>query len=154
MTDAENPAPPWGTPEAAGPVRGRPPWGPAPMSPSPQWNPPLPPPVQWPPPQGNQAQWNPAQWNPNRPAPRELVLAYALLVLLGTFGLHRFYLRSNGVGGFYLALGLVGWATCWLTSGRLLLVLLGFLILVDFVTLPQQVRRANTRLWQALPSAF
>lgn len=85
MTDAENPAPLWGTPEPSRPGRGVPPWGPPPMSSTPQWNPP---------------RWSQPQWNPNRPAPRDLIVAYALLVLLGTFGLHKFYLRRNGPGGF------------------------------------------------------
>jgi TM2 domain-containing membrane protein YozV len=173
MTDAEDPRPIWGTPHPPPPGRGGPRGAPppaqvrgnGPMSPIPQWNPP---PwvnqaqgnqpqwnqARWNPVQWNQAQGNQLQWNPNRPAPRDLAVAYALLVLLGTFGLHKFYLRSNGPGGFYLALGLIGWGTCWLSSGLLLLVLLWFMLLVDFATLPGQVRRANARIWQGIPGAW
>ncbi len=47
---------------------------------------------------------------------------YALLLLLGTFGLHKFYLRLNGGGFLYLMLGVVGWVTSWLLVGYLLLI--------------------------------
>lgn len=74
------------------------------------------------------------------------MLAYALLLLLGTFGLHKFYLRLNGGGFLYLMLGVVGWVTSWLLVGYLLLIPLWLMMLIDLLTLPEQVRRANSAI--------
>lgn len=117
--------------------------------------------AQWNPPHGSQGgHWNPGLWGVSQPfdpgawygrprlvpePPREIVIAYALLLLLGTFGLHKFYLGNHGMGGFYLALGIFGWLTSWLLIGFLLLIPLWLMLFLDLFTLPDQVRRANTR---------
>ncbi len=61
---------------------------------------------------------------------KDLLVAYLLWFFLGTFGAHRFYLEKPGTGILYLfTFGLfgIGW-------------------LVDFFTLPRQVRDANILL--------
>jgi len=60
---------------------------------------------------------------------RSLLFAYLLWLVLGTFGGHRFYLRSYGWGIVFLLTGglfTIGW-------------------FVDAFTLPSQVERRNRR---------
>lgn len=66
------------------------------------------------------------------PAPtgerKDLVISYVLLIVVGVFGVHQFYLGN-------------------IVRGLLYLVTLGFLgvmLVVDLFTLPSQVRKANT----------
>ena len=122
-------APLWGTPEDRPLVRDLPSWN-VPTGPA------------------------PAHLAQRPPRPRNLLLAYVLLLFLGTFGMHKFYLRNNGLGGFYLALGLSAGATSRLFYGSPLLIPLWLLIFIDIGTLPAQVRRANRRIWGGLPGVF
>ena len=132
----------WGTPAPIDPARAPAPpvvWPPPPPAPPvPIWGSTARPinagPDRWHSPGGPFPHWRPVGWNPpwagtSRPAPPYL---------------HKFYLRRNGLGCFYLMLGVGGWATSWLLVGLLLLVPLWLMLLVDLLSLPGQVRRAYT----------
>ena len=73
-------------------------------------------------------------------------LAYLLWFFLGTFGAHKFYLRQNGMGILYLALGLVGGATVWFLLGFIFLVPLWIMMVIDLFTIPARVRYVNGRM--------
>lgn len=79
-------------------------------------------------------------------AAKESWLAYLLWLLLGTFGAHKFYLRQNGMGFIYLALGLIGYGTAWFLLGFLFLVPLWIMMVIDLFTIPGRVRQVNGRL--------
>lgn len=79
-------------------------------------------------------------------AAKEVWLAYLLWFLLGVFGVHKFYLRQNGMGFLYLALGVVGGATAGILIGFVLLVPLWVLMFIDLFTMPGRVRTVNTRM--------
>ncbi|MDR6147532.1 TM2 domain-containing membrane protein YozV [Sphingomonas sp. SORGH_AS870] len=73
-------------------------------------------------------------------------VAYLLLIFLGGFGAHRFYLGSTGSAVAMLLLNFVGWMTVWMGVG---LVVLGFAwlwLFVDLFLLPGIARRYNMRL--------
>lgn len=65
-----------------------------------------------------------AQWNTTPPPvppppgyePKQKLVAALLGIFLGVFGIHRFYLGYNTIGGVQLALGLGGIVTCGATS--------------------------------------
>ena len=61
---------------------------------------------------------------------RSTGIAYVILVLVGVFGGHHFYLGKKGTGILYL-----------LSFG-----LLGFGVFLDLFTLPKQVQKANERI--------
>ena len=79
-------------------------------------------------------------------AAKESWLAYLLWFLLGNFGAHKFYLRQNGMGFLYLALGLVGYATAWFVLGFLFLIPLWIMMVIDLFTIPGRVRQVNAHL--------
>jgi TM2 domain-containing membrane protein YozV len=78
--------------------------------------PPQPPPAQWPPPGASTPSlspdgrwwWNGAQWVPSPVPPPPMssqhnrVTAGVLAILLGDFGIHKFYLGQKGMGILYL----------------------------------------------------
>ncbi len=49
-------------------------------------------------------------------APKSKIAAALLGIFLGCFGVHRFYLGYNAIGGIQLALGLAGVLTCGITT--------------------------------------
>ncbi|MBI4518766.1 MAG: NINE protein [Deltaproteobacteria bacterium] len=69
--------------------------------------------------------------------------AYALLILLGQLGLHRFYLNRVGSGIAQLLLGIIGWATSFLLIGFVLLVPLWIWLVIDLFITAGMVRAAN-----------
>lgn len=77
---------------------------------------------------------------------KETWLAYLLWFLLGTFGVHKFYLRRNRMGFLYLALGLIGGATAWFLVGFIFLVPLWVMMVIDLFTMPGRVRSVNARM--------
>lgn len=79
-------------------------------------------------------------------AAKESWLAYLLWLLLGNFGAHKFYLRQNGMGFLYLALGLAGYATVGILIGFLFLIPLWIMMVIDLFTIPGRVRQVNTYL--------
>lgn len=84
--------------------------------------------------------------------PKSVGVAYALLIFLGQFGLHRFYLGHVGAGITQLALGVVGWGTSWLLIGFVPLVALWIWLIIDLFLVGEMVREANqstAMAWQA-----
>ena len=79
----------------------------------------------------------------------KLLIAYILLVVLGIFGAHKFYLRKYKTGILYLFLFLFSIIIESVFnkpdfSGLILLVLL-ILIVIDFITLPFQLKKMSAR---------
>ena len=72
-------------------------------------------------------------------------VAYFLWLILGTFGVHKFYTGQKTSGIVYLVLGILGWATVWFAIGFVFFIILGILLLIDLFTLPKQVRQANEK---------
>jgi TM2 domain-containing membrane protein YozV len=72
-------------------------------------------------------------------------VAYFLWLILGTFGVHKFYTGQKTPGIVYLILGILGWTTVWFAIGFVFFVILGILLLIDLFTLPKQVRQANEK---------
>lgn len=77
---------------------------------------------------------------------KETWLAYVLWFFLGLFGVHKFYLRQNGMGFLYLALGVIGGATAGILIGFVLLVPLWVMMFIDLFTMPGRVRSVNARM--------
>jgi TM2 domain-containing membrane protein YozV len=68
-------------------------------------------------------------------------VAYLLLIFLGAFGAHRFYLGRNGSGVGQLVLWLLGWATLFITW-----IPLCIWLFVDLFLVPGMVRDHNMNL--------
>lgn len=81
-----------------------------------------------------------------RPPTKRLGVAYALCVLLGLAGAHRFYLGHHGVGSAYLLFTAVGLASASWGIGFLFGALVILLVLLDLFRLPGLVRRAGGHL--------
>ena len=73
-------------------------------------------------------------------------VAYLLLIFLGGFGAHRFYLGESGTGAAQLILLIVGWLTVIVGVGLLLLLVLGIWLFVDLFLIPGIAREKNMRL--------
>ena len=74
---------------------------------------------------------------------KSMGVAYALLILFGQLGLHRFYLNRVGSGITQLLLGIIGWGTSFLLIGFVLLVPLWIWLTVDLFLTAGMVRAAN-----------
>lgn len=64
---------------------------------------------------------------------KSAVAAGLLQFFLGIFGVGRFYIGSNSIGGIQLALGIVGILTSWIIIGMFLLFGVGIWALVDSI---------------------
>lgn len=73
-------------------------------------------------------------------------VAYALLIFLGQFGMHRFYLNRVGSGIAQATLGFLGWATIGVLVGVLFLVPLWIWLVLDLFLTAGMVRRTNEGL--------
>lgn len=78
------------------------------------------------------------------------MIAYLLLIFLGVFGAHRFYLGKTGTAAAMLALTIVGIATAVLVVGLLLLAAVGIWTLVDIFLVPGLVKEDRDRMRQRL----
>ncbi|MDK2991497.1 MAG: hypothetical protein PWP48_730 [Clostridiales bacterium] len=87
---------------------------------------------------------------------KSIGLAYFLWLILGTLGIHKFYIGQKTWGIVYLILGILGWPTVlilaiqghglvWMSIGLVFVAVLGILLLIDVFTISKQVREANER---------
>ena len=77
---------------------------------------------------------------------KSMVVAYLLLIFLGHFGLHRFYLGRIGTAITQLVLSLCGWATVWILIGFIPLSVVWIWLVADLFLTAGMVRRANDAL--------
>lgn len=77
-------------------------------------------------------------------AAKDNMIAYLLWFFLGTFGIHKFYLRQPGIGVLYAALNIIGWATVVIVIGWFILIPLWILMIIDLFTMPERIRRINS----------
>ncbi|MDX1781756.1 MAG: TM2 domain-containing protein [Thalassovita sp.] len=82
---------------------------------------------------------------------KSIGLAYMLLLLLGIFGGHRFYLGKIGSALIMLATSTLGWVTLALAGKAILLFPLGVWIILDVFKVPRMIR-ADTELRRNLLS--
>lgn len=76
--------------------------------------------------------------------PKSLLVSYLLWFFFGQIGAHRFYLRSTGLGVFYILLSFVGWATAWFFIGYAFLGVLWIFLILDLFLIPGRVRMINS----------
>jgi TM2 domain-containing membrane protein YozV len=102
--------------------------------------------------------WDGAKWGPYAPHPapgqnfvqpipgqKETGIAYLMLLLLGGFGAHHFYLGNVYSGVILLVLWWGGWATSFIGIGYLLILAVLIWFIIDLFLLPSYVRAANMR---------
>lgn len=82
------------------------------------------------------------------------LLAYLLLIFVGGFGIHRFYLGRTGSGIAMLVLAILGALTLPIGVGLILLLVLGIWMLVDLFLIPGMVNTQRDQLRQQLQSQF
>lgn len=76
-------------------------------------------------------------------ARKEVGITYVLWLLLGTLGVHRFYLGRNGTAAAQLILTVTGWATAILLIGFVPLAVVWVWVIVDAFLIPAMVRETN-----------
>lgn len=74
---------------------------------------------------------------------KSTVLAYVLWFFLGTFGIHKFYLRQPIMGIIYIILFGLGTLTSGIVIGWFLLIPWGLLMFLDIFTMPLRVNFLN-----------
>lgn len=85
---------------------------------------------------------------------KNMLLAYILLIFLGTLGIHRFYLGKTGSAITQLVLTLVGWATAVFVIGFVPLFIVGAWVLVDLFLVPGIVNSANDEVEREVISSL
>lgn len=78
------------------------------------------------------------------------LVAYLLLIFVGWFGVHRFYLGKTGTGVAMLVLSILGLLTAAFGVGLILLVVVGIWCLVDLFLVPGMVVASKDLLRQRL----
>ncbi|MFC3166482.1 TM2 domain-containing protein [Paracoccus fontiphilus] len=78
------------------------------------------------------------------------VVAYLLLIFLGMFGAHRFYLGKTGTAITMLILTILGIATAILAVGFVLLLAVGIWTFVDIFLIPGMIREEKEQMRQRL----
>ena len=76
------------------------------------------------------------------------VVAYLLLIFLGGFGAHRFYLGKTGTAITMLILFVLGWLTLFVVVGAGLLIAVGIWCIVDIFLIPGLIREDTDALRQ------
>lgn len=108
-----------------------------------------PPPAGWYPEANGQRFWDGQQWTDHRAplatanAMKSTGIAYLLLLLLGGFAAHQFYLRNYGVAVSQLLLWWLGWATTFFILGFFMIAAVAIWWIVDLITLPAQTATVN-----------
>lgn len=106
------------------------------------------PPAGWYPNQYGQMQWwDGRQWGGINPVPtaqwKSTTVAYLLLIFLGSFGAHRFYLKDPATAVFMLLLCWIGWITVAFGVGVFLLGAWAVWFIIDLFLIPGMTRRVN-----------
>lgn len=121
----------------------------SPQSPTLAYAPPAQPPGWYPGRGGTMQWWDGRAWAPVSPPlvrpMKEVGIAYLLLLLLGGFAAHRFYLGRIGSAIAFCLLWWGGWMLSIVLVGIPLLVAAGVWWLVDLFLLPSMVRETNAR---------
>jgi len=78
------------------------------------------------------------------------LLAYVLLIFLGTFGIHRFFASKYISGVIQLLLAAIGYMTLWLFVGYGLLLILYIWLIIDLFLLNGIINRHNNLLEQEI----
>lgn len=81
-------------------------------------------------------------------------VAYLLLIFLGGFGAHRFYLGRVGSGVAMLLLNFIGWVTLLAGVGLILLGFAWLWMFVDLFLVPGIARQYNMRLANDLTGGY
>lgn len=74
---------------------------------------------------------------------KSLLLAYVLLIFLGSLGIHRFYLDRKGSAIAQLLLTVIGGITAFIIIGFIPLLAVGIWLFVDLFLVPGMVNREN-----------
>jgi TM2 domain-containing membrane protein YozV len=74
---------------------------------------------------------------------KSLLLAYVLLIFLGSLGIHRFYLDRKGSAIAQLLLSVIGWITVFIIIGFIPLAIVYIWLFVDLFLIPGMVNREN-----------
>jgi TM2 domain-containing membrane protein YozV len=77
-------------------------------------------------------------------------VAYLLLIFLGGFGAHRFYLGRSGTAAAQLVLSILGIVLAIVAVGFILLAVVWIWLFVDLFLVPGIAREENMRLANAL----
>ncbi len=72
-----------------------------------------------------------------------MLLAYVLLIFLGSLGIHRFYLNRKGSAIAQLLLSVIGWITVFIIIGFIPLAIVYIWLFVDLFLIPGMVNREN-----------
>lgn len=82
------------------------------------------------------------------------LVAYLLLLFVGGFGAHRFYLGQTGTAIVMLVLWLLGWATLPLGIGLVPLAVVGLWVFVDLFLVPGLIARDKDRIRRRMRQDF
>lgn len=82
------------------------------------------------------------------------LVAYLLLVFVGGFGAHRFYLGQTGTAAVMLALWVLGWITLPFGIGIVPLAIVGVWVMVDLFLIPGMIAQGKDRLRSRLRQDF
>lgn len=77
---------------------------------------------------------------------KNVALTYILLLLVGMFGAHRFYLGKTGTAITQLVLTLVGMMTLIFVVGYILLFVVSIWVLIDVFLVYREINRQNAEL--------
>lgn len=106
------------------------------------------PPAGWYPNQYGQMQWwDGHQWGGINPVPttqmKSTTVAYLLLIFLGSFGAHRFYLKDPATAVLMLLAWWGGWALTFTGIGFFIIGGVVIWWIIDLFLIPGMTRRAN-----------
>lgn len=73
------------------------------------------------------------------------LIAYLLLLVVGGFGAHRFYLGRTGSGVLILVMWILGWITLPVMVGIVPLAIVGLWVLLDLFLIPGMVAREREK---------
>lgn len=77
---------------------------------------------------------------------KNIVVAYLLAIILGSLGIHRFYLGRTGSAAAMLVIGILGYVTLLIFIGVFLLAITGIWTLVDLFLIPGIINELNAHL--------